>query len=583
MDDLHAEAACTDVICPMYPSIDAIVEWSEHGVARATAAGRRTDRPLIMCEYSHAMGNSNGSLADYWEAIESHDGLQGGFIWEWKDHGILAERDGTSFYAYGGQFGDEPNDANFVADGLVGPEGDPHPALWEHLWLGRPARASATDANLRNGRVRITNAQWFTDLAWLRARWEVTVEGEVVASGPLSLPAIEPQASALVEVPYERPVLEAGQEAFLTIRFEVARTGTWAERGHVVGWDQLPLRRRRTRPARPAVPGDAVSLVRDDGEGHLRLGAGELDAIIDRATGDLAALRWSGTDVLAVGPRLELFRAATDNDGMKLFIGDEEKELWNGMAGKPLTRWLAMGLDDLHRAPVGTSVRRSGPHGERVEVSVRRKVWGADPAEVVTHRQRLTVEPDGSLIVEETVVLPPAWRDLPRIGVGLHLPAGFERFTWLGLGPQENYRDRRSGSVVGRWSTTVDDQYVPYLMPQEHGCRTEVRWCSFEQDAAGRPVGVVVSSVLDDLHVTASHLTTEAMWRARDWTELERTDDVVVHLDLAQRGLGTFSCGPDTLPRYRIGGGTHTWRWRLRPYTVGGEDPAALARTPFPT
>jgi beta-galactosidase len=241
-----------------------------------------------------------------------------------------------------------------------------------------------------------------------------------------------------------------------------------------------------------------------------------------------------------------------------------------------------MGLDDLHRSPVGTTVRREGPHGEAVTVGARRKVWGADPAEVVTHRQSITVGPAGDLLIDETVVLPPTWRDLPRIGMGLRLPAGFERFTWLGLGPHENYRDRRSGSIVGRWTTTVDERYVPYLMPQEHGCRTAVRWCALEQVSGARPIGVVVSSDLDDLHVTASHLTTEALWAARDWTELEPIDDVAVHVDLAQRGLGTGSCGPDTLAAYRIAGGTHHWRWRLQPYRVGVDDPAVLGRRPFP-
>jgi beta-galactosidase len=444
-------------------------------------------------------------------------------------------------------------------------------------------RVTATEANLRNHRVRVHNVQSFVGIDWLRARWEVSVEGEVVASGPVVLPDLGPQASALVEVPFDRPALEAGQEAFLTLRFEVARASAWAERGHEVGWDQLPLRHRRARPAPAPGRDEPVRLVRDDGDGHVLVDAGDLHVRVDRASGDLATLRWAGRDVLAAGPRLELFRAAIDNDGMKLFLGDADKELWNGMAGKPLTRWLGMGLDDLHRAPVGTTVRRHGPHGEAVTIGARRKVWGADATEVVTHRQAVTVEPSGDLVFDETVVLPPTWRDLPRLGMGLRLPAGFERFTWLGLGPHENYLDRRAGSIVGRWTTTVADQYVPYLMPQEHGCHTAVRWFALEQDAGEDRLGVVVSSDLDDLHVTASHLTTEALWRARDWTELEPIDGVAVHVDLAQRGLGTGSCGPDTLPAYRIGGGTHRWRWRLRPYRVGREDPAALARRPFPS
>ena len=281
MDDLHAEAACTDVICPMYPTIDAIVEWSEHGVARAEAEGRRADRPLIMCEYSHAMGNSNGSLADYWEAIESHDGLQGGFIWEWKDHGILAERDGQSFYAYGGQFGDEPNDANFVADGLVGPEGDPHPAMWEHQWLARPARVTATDAEpAQPAASACSNRQWFTDLSWLRARWEVTVDGEVVGVGsarrsPTSRRRRRRSSRCRSTARRSRPARRRSSRS--ASRWPAPRT--WAERGHVVGVGPGPA----APPPGPTGVGrgaaaEPVSLVRDDGDGHVRArGSGDLD------------------------------------------------------------------------------------------------------------------------------------------------------------------------------------------------------------------------------------------------------------------------------------------------------------------
>jgi beta-galactosidase len=623
MGDLHAEAPCTDLVCPMYPSIDAIVEWSQHGVARAAEAGRRDDRPLIMCEYSHAMGNSNGSLADYWEAIEANEGLQGGFIWEWKDHGILADREGETFYAYGGQFGDEPNDANFVADGMVGPEGDPHPAMWEHQWLGRPARVTATATELRKGQVRVRNAQWFTDLAWLRASFEVTVDGQVVQSGPLTLPDIPAQSDAVVEVPFERPTLTAGQEAHLTLRFGVANRLPWAERGHVVGVDQLELRNRPAKPrkatpkaaakaaaaadgeatakkpskasakapsaattsavstvAAPGADDDGVQVVRHRQSGRVSVHAGALRLDVVEATGAIEHLTWNGHEVLASTPRFELWRAAIDNDGMKLFVGNVEKELWVGMAGKPVTRWLAWGLDELRRSPVSATVkRRKG----LVTVTGRTKAWGADSAAIVTHQQTLVVHPSGDLVFDETVTLPDGWDDLPRIGMSFLVPAGFEQLTWLGLGPYENYNDRRSGSIVGRFSTTVDAQYVPYLMPQEHGAHTRVRWATLEQGAGATPggdrLGLLMSAPdVDDLHVTARHHTSAALWHARDWTELERSDDVVVHLDIAQRGLGTGSCGPDTLPRYRVSGGTHRWQWRLRPYTVGQEDPAVLAR-----
>jgi beta-galactosidase len=593
MDDLFAAAPCTDLVCPMYPSIDAITTWSRDALARAEASGSRGDRPLIMCEYSHAMGNSNGSLADYWEAIESHDGLQGGFIWEWKDHGILAERDGQTFYAYGGQFGDEPNDANFVADGLVGPEGDPHPAMWEHKWLGRPLRVTATPTDLRSGRVRVHNVQWFTGVAGFVATFEVLVDGAVVESGRLALPDIAPQTSALVDVPFARPALAAGQEAHLTVRVTTAAQTSWADTGHEVGWDQLELRSRPAGAARRAPtkrgPEEQVTLVRDKAAGVASVGAvdGRLELEVDVAGGALARLAFDGHDLLRVAPRVELWRAAIDNDGMKLFLGNEDKELWVGMRGKPLTRWLAWGLDALHRAPVGATVsRRDGV----VTVRTKTKLWGRDARAVATHRQVMTVRGSGVIELDETLTVPDVWDDLPRVGVSFVVPAGYERLTWFGLGPHENYSDRRAAAVVGQWTSSVEEQYVPYLMPQEHGCHTDVRWLTLEDRSDPSRPGLLLAAGTSEhpsgagaargagMHATVLHHTTAALWAARDWTELERVDDVVVHLDARQRGLGTGSCGPDTLPQYRIGSGTHRFGWRLRPYEVGADDPASLAR-----
>lgn len=606
MEDLHAAAPVTDLICPMYPSIDAITAWSDEAPARAAAAGTRGDRPLIMCEYSHAMGNSNGSLADYWEAIERHDGLQGGFIWEWKDHGILANRDGQSFYAYGGQFGDEPNDANFVADGMVGPDGDPHPAMWEHKWLGRPLRVTATDADLRKGCVRVHNVAWFVGVGGYQGTFEVSVDGAVVASGPITLPEIEPQSSALVDLGFSRPKLGVGQEAFVTLRFSLATRRSWAPRGHEVAWDQLLLRSRRAQPApakaasrtakgatkavakkstkavaqTAAAPEVSLTRDKDSGEASVRACDGRLALDVSLATGTLGRLTWDGHPLLATAPRFALWRAATDNDGMKLFVDNAERELWVGMQGKPLTRWLRWGLDGLHRSPIGaTASRRAGV----VTIASKTKAWGTEAGVIATHKQTMTVLPTGDVVFDETIIVPDEWKDVPRVGVSFTVPSGYERYTWYGLGPHENYRDRCAAAVVGRWTSTVDEQYVPYLMPQEHGSHGGVRWLTLEDTTGqGRP-GVLVTPARGTAELAAgvSHHTAAQLWAARDWTELERTEDVVVHLDLAQRGLGTGSCGPDALPQYLIGPGTHRFAWRVRPFAPGDEDPAVLARRPL--
>ncbi len=587
-DDLHAEAPVTDLVCPMYPSIDAIVAWAAQAPARGD-----TRRPLVMCEYSHAMGNSNGSLADYWAAIEATPGLQGGFVWEWKDHGLRAVKarptDGSpvSFFAYGGQFGDEPNDANFVADGLVGPDLDPHPGLAELAWLARPARVAATPGDLRAGRVRVTNTQWFRDLSWLRGTWSVSVDGQEVQAGRIpaaALKGIGPRQAATVDLGFRLPALSPGQEAYLDVRFGTARASAWAPAGFEVGWDQLALRARPKAAGGRAAAGKRVALQPERGSGTVVatcLG-GALEVAFDEATGRLTSLGWKGEELWVTAPRLELWRAAIDNDGIKALLGDDANEWWVGNGGKPLGRWLAQGVDRLRRLPGPGGVER-GPDGTVVATS-RTSVWGSDPAVVTEHTTVLTVGPDGVLTFEEQVEVADAWADLPRVGVSFVLPAGFERLEWFGLGPWDTYPDRRAAATVGRWESTVDDQFIPYLVPQEHGLHLDTRWFALEQvGAEGRgrpdPLGLLVACPTP-LGFSASHHTAADLYAAADLTELVRRDDVTVHIDVAHRGVGTGSCGPDTLPAYRVPAGPHRFTWRAVPYVAGpgGPDLADLAR-----
>jgi len=578
MYDLYAPAPVSDLVCPMYPSIDDIVEWS------ASAPERGDDRrPLIMCEYSHAMGNSNGSLADYWKVIEASPGLQGGFVWEWKDHGLRAVKaspiDGSTveFFAYGGQFGDTPHDANFVADGLVGPDLAPHPALSELAWLGRPVRVTGSAADLRAGRVQVHNVRWFERSGWLRGRWAVLVDGEVVQEGKIPvtpLRALRPRTSVTIPLGYTMPTLRAGQEATLDVRFVLAADTPWASAGTELAWDQIPLR-ARARGASDRAKGRSPSAARrvslqperSSGAVLATCGGGALEVVFDEATGSVTSLGWHGEELWVEAPRLELWRAATDNDGIKAFVGDQENDWWVGISGKPLSRWLDLGIDRLRRLPGAGSVERGddGTVVARSEVSL----WGSDPDALVRHRTTLVVAPDASLSFLEEVHLPDGWHDLPRVGVSFVLPAGFDALEWLGLGPWDTYPDRRSSATVGRWGSTVADQFVPYLVPQEHGLHLDTRWFSLEQHegASSPPLGVRIScDGAQPLAFSASHFTAADLYAAADLTELVARDDVVVHIDAAHRGLGTGSCGPDTLPAYRIDGGTHRWAWRLDPY-----------------
>jgi beta-galactosidase len=534
----------SDVICPMYPSIAALVAWSER------EAG---SKPLIMCEYSHAMGNSNGSLADYWEAIERHPGLQGGFIWEWCDHGLAARSgDGREHFAYGGHFGDEPNDANFCCDGLVGPDRTPHPALLEHKKLGEPVRVRPLA--LRRGRLTLENRQDFRDLAGLRARFEVAVDGRAVQRGRLPLPRLGPGEKAVLRLPLRRPALAAGEESHLTLRFETARASDWAPAGFEVARIQLVLPWKGPRAAALR-----AAALRGRGRRPVR-------AEVDESEG-LVGLSFGGAPLFAAPPRLDLWRAPTDNDGVKQ--GPTSAVL--GVRRK----WLAAGLDRL-RAETLRCEARSRRDGA-LEVRTERRWLGADPGAPILERERLRVLPSGDLLFEEEVEVPARFDDLPRLGVGFALVPGFETALWLGGGPHECYRDRRAAATLGRYSLPVDDFLEPYVVPQEHGNRCDVRWLALE---SGAGLGVLAVPPPGG-EFSASHYRAADLYAAKTRLDLVRRPETFVHVDLWNRGVGTGSCGPDTLPRYRIGAGRHRFAWRLRPYDSRREDPGVLARQRF--
>jgi beta-galactosidase len=502
-----SDQGVSDLTCPMYPPIDAIVEHATNGTQR---------HPLIMCEYSHAMGNSNGTLAEYWAAIESTPGLQGGFIWEWWDHGLVQRLpDGTARWAYGGDFGDAPNDGNFCLDGLNWPDRRPKPAMWEHKQLALPVRVAADDAALARGRVALQNRSDVRDLRWLRAAWDVAVDGTRVGGGELPLPALVPGAAAEVALPgFVAPATGPGQEAWLTIRFRTAHASGWAPEGFEVGWAQLPF----SSGPEAIAPAVDVTPVEVDADGLLR------------------------HPLLAAGPRLALWRAPTDNDRI------------GGMAA----RWAALGLDRLTREDV--RVEHDGPR-TIVRATVR---TGAGVA--IAHEQILTTFADGGIQVDETAVIPEALTDLPRVGTVLEAVPGLEAVTWFGTGPVETYPDRRRAGAVGRWSSTVADQLVPYVRPQENGGHADVRWLEL-RDAAGMGLRITLDV---PRQVSILHVRPGALAAALHDVEVVPVGEAIVHLDAVHRGLGTASCGPDTVPAYLVGPGTWRWSWVMEPIAPGG-------------
>ncbi|HEY3184847.1 MAG TPA: glycoside hydrolase family 2 TIM barrel-domain containing protein, partial [Gaiellaceae bacterium] len=478
--DWEGGQPATDVVCPMYAPVEEIEAWAESGPH---------ERPLILCEFSHAMGNSNGGLADYYAAFERRDALQGGFVWEWIDHGIRQTDDrGREYWAYGGDFGDEPNDANFCADGLVWPDRTPHPALHELKFLARPVGVEARGRN----RFRISSRLDFVGLDAYSGTWETGARRG-------KLPRLRGRT---VDVR-----VDPGDAERVTFRFFLRADTEWAPAGHEAAWQQLELRAPpRASRARGRAAKDGLSAF--------------ADLILD-------------------GPRLQLWRAATDNDGLRLM---PER------AAGPLPRWLELGLDRLEH-------RLESDEGSEVV----HRVSGRGEWDDALHRQTFRGV-DGGILVENEVLLGPELRDLPRVGVVMTLRPGLERLEWLGRGPWENYPDRLASAIVGRFESTVSEQYVPYILPQEHGHRSDVRGLSLTDDAGA---GLVVEG-RPTFGFTASHFTAADLFAARHTIDLEPRAETILSIDRAQRGLGTASCGPDTAKRYRLDEPAYRFAYVLR-------------------
>ncbi|WP_105969140.1 glycoside hydrolase family 2 TIM barrel-domain containing protein [Streptomyces geranii] len=482
----------SDVYSRMYTSheeLDAIGRRAEEPLPDPVADARRRAQPAVVVEYAHAMGNGPGGLAEYQRLFERYERCMGGFVWEWIDHGL---RQGGHF-AYGGDFGEELHDGNFVCDGLVFPDRTPSPSLGEYKKVVEPVRITMAPDG-----IGIANHHDFRDLSHLTLAWSLEHDGERTAAGTLPLPPV-PAGGPPVRLPY--PVEDT--TGVLTVSAVLAEDEPWAPAGHEVAWAQripapVPVR-RPTRVSRP-----------DPG-------------LFDARTGRLTRIG----QLPVLGPRLDLWRAPVDNDR----LGHD-----------PVAdTWRSVGLDRLRHRLLGIDTE-----GDATVVRTRVAPAATDLGMYATYRWedtedglRLTagIEPDGD------------WRDLPlpRIGLRMALPAWIDAVTWYGLGPEEAYPDSRLAARLARHHRTVDALQTPYVFPQENGSRADVRWARL----TGPHGGLLVTGA-PAYHLTARRWTSEDLDTARHTDELRPGTAVHVNLDLAQHGLGSAACGPRVRPEHRL-------------------------------
>ena len=595
----------TDFISPMYPGIEVLERWAQI---------RNDPRPLIMCEFSHAMGNSNGSLADYFDAFDRLPGVQGGFIWEWLDHGITKTfPDGRKYWCFGGDFGDEPNDRNFCTDGIVWPDRTPHPALFEYKYLARPVKVRKMD---EQGNIEIINRRFFTTLDDLRMTWTLSVDGEVVRSAEETLPPILPLGTALdaksagpggkelagavrgryrVKLPLELPQVFTNQKCIVRVSFTLKEATPWAPAGFEVAWDAFEIKPQLvvSLPPPPAVTAQYTAE-----PGSYRLDSGELDALITDA--GLVSLKSRGRELFRQGLSFNLWRAATDNDGIILKSDvagrgfrkrTREGVVWTRRGGM-LPEWLEKGFDEVEvttdqfRAARSENTWTLGvvdpdgqyrvPHWSRVELHCIVRAPGVKQEELEFF-QRFRLLKNGALEAFFEYQVPAEFRNLPRLGLTLELSGTMRNVEYFGLGPFENYCDRRAGVWPDLFRTTVDEMYVPYIMPQENGNRTNVEFAAFREGPDGPGLLITAPGTME---FSALPYSVDQLWRKLHAGELEKEEGVFVNLDCRQRGLGTATCGPDVRPEYEIQPGRYRFVL-LFTALKAGEKAAETARKLF--
>jgi beta-galactosidase len=542
-----ANQHATDLVCPMYPQIADMVDWAQTS---------DDPRPFIACEYSHAMGNSNGSLADYWAAFESVHGLQGGFIWEWIDHGLKeVSAEGQEYWAYGGDYGETIHAADFVCDGLVWPDRTPHPAMAEVKRLFQPLAVDVV--NGRSGSLRVTSKYDFISTAHLKGKWELLVDGSVVASGSIPKLNLKPGKHQQIELPYQAPALCAGQEAALRV--------TWTDRR------DLPLIGSNTDAVGVVLALDLPSTLPAPIATQQDRGLTLVDGGVD---GDGLCMRWDaygllsswvvdGIELLTQGPDISAWRAPIQNDGIRdwqfhhRYEEFEKLEEWHR---RPLVNWMLWGMDEPGSDQETATVSQQKDGSVLVESS--RRLWGHRmPDAPIVETRRMVVAVDGSIRMQHAYDLPEAIADIGRLGAVLTAGDGFDAMEWYGHGPEESYNDRNLGTPIGRYASSVRDRYVPYIMPQEHGNIHGLRWLALRRDD-GSGFLVACEQPCDG---KATQVSDDTLTAARHTTDVQFEDRSIIHLDVRQRGLGTKSCGPDTLPQYRLHAGTWELDYRLIP------------------
>lgn len=503
----------------------------------------KSKKPHVHCEYCHAMGNGPGNLKDYQDLVYAHDKLQGGFVWEWFDHGIESfTESGEKYYRYGGDFGDDPSNKDFCIDGLIMPDRTPSPGLYEYKKVIEPITTTAVD--IQKGIINLLSRYDFANLDRFNLVYKVMEDDVILQTGFMAVPSIEARANKDITLPYDLSAIKVkpGAHYYVNISYQLREDTRYASSGHELATAQfeLPLYKEGIMVR----PEGILNVEKEHTTLHVKGANFSLD--FNLVNGNLMNIVRDGMQVLSKGPRLTLWRAPISND---MEIIDKLKKVYF----LHLEHEVVMNID-YHM------------EGNILKVEVDTINSTTNSAWHFKTKYVYTVCPSGDILIDVEgtpsgrVDLAPDM--LPRIGVSMHLDKSMEHVRYFGMGPGENYADSKEAAQMGLYANTVDGLFTNYVIPQENGNHMGCKWVSMTND---RGMGLLASTE-GDFNFSASWYEDKDLDDAKHTCDLVKRDYIVFNVDYKQNALGTNSCGQWQLDKYRAKFEDFKLSFRLTPF-----------------
>ena len=512
------EAEVTDVYSTMYTRLKGLKEIAEYQI--------KGDKPHVMCEYGHAMGNGPGGLKAYQDMYRKYKRLQGGFLWEWYDHGIYTEEKDKKYYKYGGNYGDFPTNGNFCIDGILMPDRTPSPGMEEYKQIIAPVEITAVEGSMN--KLQIRNYYDFLNLDTTTLYWEVKAEDQTIQDGIVEGLSVAPHEGKIIALPITAFELQENTDYYLNLTVCQKEERNYAPAGYEIKKVQIPMQIRKDGFS---VRETADKLQVTEGQGGLTVENSRVTAKFSTVFGKLISFGKDGKEYLTEGPRMNVYRATIDNDMYK-------KEDWMNkyFIQKPVeeTEYVScLKEDDKVIVQIGTFF------------SCYNQSWGfeCDYTYTVYSCGQMKVEIQGKAV--QRGKLEPAF--LPRIGVIMKGNKNFQKAMWYGMGPGESYVDSKAASIMGIYENTVDGMMTDYVFPQENGHHEQVKWFRIGDGKDG-----LLCKMEEKLGLNLANYTDESLEKAQHPFEIEKADDVIIHLDYRQSGLGSNSCGEEQLEENKV-------------------------------